>query len=56
MIEDFKNLPEMNSNFFERKIISLNLQNDIFSYLYNKNENDYRNICTKFISTGADGI
>lgn len=46
----------MNSTFFERKIIILNLQNDIFSYLYNKNENDYRNICSKFINTNEDGI
>jgi hypothetical protein len=26
MIEDFKNLPSMNINIFERKIIGLNLQ------------------------------
>jgi hypothetical protein len=56
MIEDFKNFPEMNPNIFEKKIISLNLQHDIFSYLYKKNEYDYRNICSKFISTGPDGI
>ena len=63
MIEDFKNLPSMNINIFERKIIGLNLQvnyiinqNDIFSYLYGKNENNYRSICAKFINTNEDGI
>ncbi len=33
-----------------------NWKNDIFSYLYGKNENNYRSICAKFINTNEDGI
>ena len=41
---------------FEKKVIDLNLHNDINNYLNGKSEVDYRNICNKLVTSHDNTI
>jgi hypothetical protein len=64
MIEDFKHLPQMFLEEFERKVLELNLhviylliiKIDINNYLMSKTESDYRTICSKLVTSNQEGI